>query len=206
MEEYVYNMRLKTYIIISLVLVFTLSCERKETVSPIDTCDTNPFKCAIVSLQKSNLYYFHYYNVTNEALQDWFGYEEIIGDTTVNKVTYCVIDNLRMERADKEKAYIYSNGEETIKLDFNIKVGDAIKFFNKNVRVDSIQVEKVFWENREVIYVSNEYLYPDTLISGMYTSFVGILKYSEKTKNNTYGYSLKGAAVEGLGYGDLGSN
>lgn len=197
-------MKLNVYITILIFLV--LSCENKKAVSPIDTNDTNPYKYAIVSLQKSNLYYFSYYSIGTAVVYDWSGYEEITGDTILNEVTYSVINNIRMERADREKVYIYDNGRETIKLDFNIKLGDITKFFDNDVIVYSIQVEKVFWETREVIYVSNKYLNPDTLISGKYTSFVGVLEYSEEIKNYKYGYYLNGAAVEGRVYGDLGIN
>jgi len=70
-----------------------------------------------------------------------------------------------------------------------------------NVKVDSIKQENIFNKGQNVIYVSNKISNSDTLITGKYTMIFGVLSYSESYNNFTDGYSLSGALIDGIEYG-----
>jgi len=86
-------------------------------------------------------------------------------------------------------------------LKYDISEGDIIPFMDINVKVDSIKQENIFNKGQNVIYVSNKISNSDTLITGKYTMIFGVLSYSESYNNFTDGYSLSGALIDGIEYG-----
>ena len=180
-----------------LILVILVTCEKNKI--PFQPNTSEP----VVSLSKGNIFCYHFYNRSDFVLHDWLGNDEVTGDTIINNINYSILNKERMERADNTKLYSYINGNEIIKLEYDISKGDIIPFLSKSVNVDSITQENVFSKNQIVIYVSNKELDSDTLVFGKYTPIFGILSYSEKYNNFTNGYNLSGALINENKYGQI---
>ncbi|MEJ2628016.1 MAG: hypothetical protein P8078_05635 [bacterium] len=188
-------MNTKYPLISLLILIILFSCEKNKNLFQPNA------STPVVSLNKGNVFCYHFYNRSNCVLSDWFENDIVTGDTIINHINYSIIDNKRIERADNTSHYLYINGDETIKLKYDISEGDIIPFMDINVKVDSIKQENIFNKGHNVIYVSNKISNSDTLITGKYTMIFGVLSYSESYNNFTDGYSLSGALIDGIEYG-----
>jgi len=190
-------MNIKYRLFSLLILIILICCEKHKTLVQPNTSDP------VVSLSKGNIFLYHFYRRSDCILHDWFGYDEVTGDTIINHIEYSIINNERIERSDNTKLYSYINGNEIIKLEYDIRNGDIIPFLDKSVNVDSIKQEDIFCKNQNVIYVSNKTSNSDTLITGKYTMIFGILSYCENYNNLRNGYNLSGARIDGIEYGQI---
>lgn len=106
-------MNYKEQFYIFLVLILLFACEKNK--NPFEPNTSDP----VVSLNRGNIFYYHFYERSEAVLYDWFGNDKVTGDTVINNIDYSILNYERLERADDTRLYSYINGNEIIKLQYN---------------------------------------------------------------------------------------
>lgn len=180
-----------------MCFLIIFSCDKENAVFHPDG------SAPVVSLNPGNAYSIHFNEYGRAVVHEWSHLEEITGDTLIRHTPYVIIDDGRIIRADDRNMYAFSNGRETIRLKYDVRKGDVVPFLGQRAVVTGIVRQDVFGVTQTVIHVANALLHPDTVVTGKYATFFGMLSYSETYGQRGSGWVLSGALIDGVQYGSM---
>ena len=160
-------------------------------------------KAEVISLQLGNEYYFNASMAEGNYYTDWYYTKTIEKDTIINGFKYYkYIDNSYI-RVDGDKVLENKRGNDIVKFDYTVSVGDTINYNGNTLIVEEILEQNILNSPcfEKVYKTSNKKFNPKKIIHMIYATRFGLIAFRTEQGNRREGYGLIGAFLNNKKYG-----
>ncbi len=191
----------------SVLILFLFGCKK----------DFGPYFDHSIDLHVGNIYKYHFvHKLNNDILQDTCYFQEITGDTVIDKIKYYIFDSNAYYFYKDNAIYMFINdslinynGGQVV-YDFNARVGDILYLYGMFGKLEKIVMNYVFNEIQKKYLVLHKSNGDDAFLKETYiyaTKFGRLEHLIEVDYHNNQSRIIKktlvGAKIQNKFYGDF---